>query len=592
MINRLNWAKPIDFFARRIHYVDHMAPVYMALSEEMRGEFYVHSSLVDYAKSKGIQAIGLSSMSANAPLTIAPDGDGPLVTCAYGDLVIAWHKQPHRPMIFMEHGVGITFNHPGYAGGRGSRDVASLFLDPNEHTRQLNAKAYPNIPGEVIGTPKMDALFNLTPSPFPKAEGEKLVVAISFHWDGRMVAPEAGNAFEHYKTILPALAVCEDFTLIGHAHPRNADVMQKVYANLGIEFVSDFEEVMKRADIYVNDCSSTMYEFCATGKPVIILNAPQFRHLPTEGIRFWEYTDIGPQVNEPEELLPAIQKMMTDPGAYELERGNAINDLYPYRGHAAERAAQMIEGFVKSKMPVCEHIETMGDHSVGIIYMAFGQKAADAVRKSMISLKTIGLDIPVCVVGDTAIQGVQFIEWKGESPYDASQPPNFQFRAGRVKPKLFDLSPFDYTLYVDADTEFVGDIRPGFALLDSVDIAVAEEIKTIGQLYNQPRAGWEINIQERDATIVEMGGADFKFLNSGVIFFRKSEIVKATFEEWHRQWLVWQQWDEQMALMRAIKKTAIIIRRLGVDWNAPHREQARVIFHNYGRGVVRSNVTA
>src|SRR4030066_73497 len=68
---------------------------------------------------------------------------------------------------------------------------------------------------------------------------------------------------------------------------------------------------MRMADLYVNDCSSTYIEFCVTGKPVIILNAPEFRRNVHLGIRFWEYTDVGPQVESGEELLSVISEQLS-----------------------------------------------------------------------------------------------------------------------------------------------------------------------------------------------------------------------------------------------------------------------------------------
>jgi len=254
-------------------------------------------------------------------------------------------------------------------------------------------------------------------------------------------------------------------------------------------------------------------------------------------------------------------------------------------------AAQVIEEFVASKGPVIHKIERVHDETIGILYMCFGSKAAAEVRKSMTSLRNLGVNIPVCVVGDTAVKGAQWIEWTGEYPFDASQRENFQFRAGRIKPHLVELTPFERTLYIDADTEFMSDIVKGFEFLDDHDLALAEELLTIGQLYNKERAGWEINIQERDQTIKELGGdANQKFLNSGVLFFRKSEQVRALFQAWGRQWLRYQQWDEQLALMRAMHECAVKYKALSVDWNHPHRNKARIIFHNYGRGVARTNV--
>jgi hypothetical protein len=614
-----NWAQPIDFFVRRSHFVDHLAPIWRAMNPMMRGAFYVPAYLKDHAIAKGVEPTVLKSRGVNNPMLVTPEGNGPLVVCAYGDLQIAHRKQPKRPMIYLEHGVGLSFNHPAYAGGKGVKRAVSLFLDPNEHVRAKNAKAFPHIHGEVIGTPKLDGV--LAPAPIalralppndrfvePSFRGRKPVVCIAFHWDGKVIAAEAGNALQHYKSVLGELARQNDFTLIGHGHPRIIDELEKIYNPLGIEVVRDFEEVMARADLYVNDCSSTMYEFCATGKPVIILNAPAFRRNVHTGIRFWEYADVGPQVNEAASLLTVIREQLSvcgldtreeqeratrPPDQYEVARARAVNDLYPYLGCAAERAAEVIQNFVTSKVPPLRTVEFVDGESIGILYMGFGAKAAAAISKSMASLRSIGLSIPVCVVGDTEVNGAQFIPWEGESPFDGTQLKNFQFRAGRVKPFLYGLSPYQRTLYIDADTEFISDIMPGFEMLRDCDMALAEEALSLGKLYNKPRAGWEINIAERDVTIAELGGDPHKkFLNSGVIFFRKSEAVDWLFAEWGTQWRRFEQWDEQLALMRAIVKCSLNYKALPIDWNHPHREKAKIIFHNYGRGVVRMNVAA
>jgi precorrin-6B methylase 2 len=228
--------------------------------------------------------------------------------------------------------------------------------------------------------------------------------------------------------------------------------------------------------------------------------------------------------------------------------------------------------------------------TVGIIYMAFGAKAAKGVEQSVASLRKLGLEFPVTVVGNNRVEGLGFREWQGQSPFDATQKPNFQFRAGRVKPFLYDYSPYDWTLYIDADTEFLQDITAGFRSLAEQDVAIAEERLTISQLYNKMQAGWEINIQEQRQTLREIGH-DERFLNSGVIFFRKGKKTKQLFEVWAREWQRYQQWDEQLALTRAIYQIkGLEVKRLDTDWNCPQRNDSKtiVIFHNYGRGVVRS----
>jgi hypothetical protein len=255
------------------------------------------------------------------------------------------------------------------------------------------------------------------------------------------------------------------------------------------------------------------------------------------------------------------------------------------------RAAEVIQEFVNSKMPALKKIDSVEGQSIGILYMGFGERAAMEIRRSMATLKDIGLEIPVCVVGDTPVEGAQFIQWEGQSPFDPEQRENFQFRAGRIKPFLYQITPFERTLYIDADTEFISNIMKGFELLSQYEMALAEELLSLGQLYNKPRAGWEINIQERNATIEELGGdPKKKFLNSGVLFFRKCPAVEALFDEWGRQWLRWQQWDEQLSLMRAMHQVKVHYKALDANWNHPHRNHAKIIFHNYGRGGARMNV--
>jgi hypothetical protein len=359
------WRKPVDFFARRPHFVDHMLPIWEAMQGE-RGRFYVPEIVAEHAIRKGISdVVPLRSTSLNNSIACAPDGTSPLLVAAYGDLQMAQRRSPQRPYIMMEHGVGLTpaKAHAGYAGGTGRRTRVGLFLAPNDFIRAKTARAIPGVPQVVIGTPKLDkwALtpsLTLTPSPSPdpgetvrdKGRGEqKPVVCISFHWNGEQVSKEASNAFMHYRDVLDELARVDDFKLIGHGHPKYMWFLEQEYQARGIEVVHDFEEVMERADLYVNDCSSTMYEFCVTGKPVVILNAPWFDRNAKLGIRFWDYTDIGPQVEAPSELLSAISSQLSAPQEYACTRNKMVHDLYPFLGCSAQRAAGAILGFAGGK---------------------------------------------------------------------------------------------------------------------------------------------------------------------------------------------------------------------------------------------------
>ena len=337
----------LDFFARRAHYIDHLAPVWNALPPARRGRFHIAQELESYAQQE-LQEPGLEIFKGGVPV-----GDNPILTAAYGDLnkVI---RNPDRRIITMEHGVTQGFGGAAYPNATiGNRDQVALALLPNGYVaRRLHAVRA--TPCEVIGTPKMDGWenlnwindypsFNSFPHEWPKKE---ITLAIAFHWGDRHASPpESGSAFEHYRRILPKLAA--RYHLIGHAHPLASPEYREAYERANIEYVGDFREVLQRADVYLNDLSSTMYEFLVTGKPVVILNAPWFRRDVQWGIRFWDYSDVGPMVEHPGELFDMIDRTLRDYGAICAEaRRQAVIDLYPYAGHAAIRAVEVLEGYL------------------------------------------------------------------------------------------------------------------------------------------------------------------------------------------------------------------------------------------------------
>jgi hypothetical protein len=590
----------VDFFAKRIHFLEHMLPIWKQLGER-QGEFYVSEELYRDCAGREFGADIVDIPRTANEIYDFPGNGNPIVTAAYGDLTDVLTaertlKQPRRIKMFMEHGAGFTFRngHPSYSGGNGERKHVDLFLNPNEYVSGANIRAYPDIPNVVIGCPKLDKRHQLVKEwQCP----ENPVIAVSFHWDCR-VALETRSAFPWFQSALPILA--KKYKVIGHGHPRNIAEMRPIFKRMGIEMVDDFEQVMDQADVYVNDASSTLYEFASLGKPVVVLNAPIYRRSVRFGLRFWEHADVGVNCDDAAHLVQAVDKALQNTPDQQQKRIMAVEAAYPVRGNAAQTAVNAIDSFLSAKpLPKLSDYARSGEpfthingKSIGIIYMAFGEKAALGVEASVRTLRRLGFQIPVTVVGSSKVRNADFIEWNGQSPFDADQKKNFQFRAGRVKPFLYDYSPYDYSLYIDADTEFMRDITPGFLMLDQHDIAIAEEMNPISKLYNKPLAGWEVNIEERDYTLQAIGH-DEKFLNSGVLFFRKSAAAEEVFKRWQAEWPRFSQWDEQLALTRAIYQVPELqVKRLAIDWNHPHRNKSRtvVIFHNYGRGDVRSNV--
>jgi hypothetical protein len=334
----------IDFLAFEPQFLDHLVPVWHATPEYVRGSFRVAEELLPRALAKGIPAQPENAhrlrVSSLPPRAMAPEEGPKAMVASIGDTKIG-RRLGYRNFAFMEHGAGQAYrgrgaleDHPSYAGGI-DREDTTLFLCPNDYSADLWRKAYPNALTSVIGCPKLDTLPAREPGPAP-------VVAISFHWPA-FTAPEANTALGHYLSALTGLG--KSYRTIGHAHPKGdwPDRMERLYKRSGIEFVPDFEDVCRRADVYVCDNSSTLFEFAATGRPVVVLNCPEYRKSAEHGLRFWEAADVGIQVEQPADLVEAIRTALEDHPIRQVAREKALDIVYAYRSGAAARAAAALE---------------------------------------------------------------------------------------------------------------------------------------------------------------------------------------------------------------------------------------------------------
>ena len=317
----------IDVLASAPHYADHLAAVFGALPEDVRGSFIAPRGPVSqYVRSLGIEPV---------ERTLRPN---PTLVASYGDLARAVGLRRSQ-LALMEHGAGQSYGgrhlssrHGSYAGGRG-RDAASLFLHPGDHPAARDRAAYPSARVEVVGSPVLDTL--------PAREGEKgRTVAFSFHFNGS-AAPEAKNAF---RWVWPTvIGLRERFELIGHGHPMLFDKgLRRLYIQAGIPAVRDFADVCRRADVYVCDNSSTLFMFAATGRPVVVMNPPWYDRNVDHGLRFWDAADVGVQCNDPADLGQCIDEALKDKPAQRKRREAALDLVYAYRSGAAQRAADVL----------------------------------------------------------------------------------------------------------------------------------------------------------------------------------------------------------------------------------------------------------
>lgn len=324
----------IDVVCGEPQMIDHCAPVFLGFPPERRGDFIVvKSGTTDFS----LDELDARARSRGVEPSRAGDRSRPVLVASWGDYKRVRKERAH--IIRMEHGIGQSFRdltHPSYAGGSNAEDVG-LFLTPNEHSADRWRRAYPRTPVAVVGSPHLDALPKRVPGPGP-------VVAVSFHW-GSVPSPrspiaEQFGSFYEYLAMLKPLA--HHFTVLGHGHPRDFRRFARVYQRAGIEPVRDFHEVLERADLYVCDTNSTLYEFASTGRDVVVVNGKHFRRDVIHGLRFdWgPVTNVGVQCDSPDDLIPAVRKALR--GGHTRARERALDIVYAYRSGAGKRAAEAI----------------------------------------------------------------------------------------------------------------------------------------------------------------------------------------------------------------------------------------------------------
>lgn len=356
----------LDAWVSESQYLDHLAPVWLALPAEVRGTLYALQS-VRVPPGLGQDLPGLVRGSER------PLGPDPVLVASWGD-----HQGvAPAPTVFLEHGAGQVYQDADngcYSGGRG-RERAVLFVVPSRRVAARNSARYPGTPNAIVGCPKLDR-YHLGQrcgaavarrAHNPEAVGSNPttatthggvagagsgsavgrqpgpVVCVSFHWnDATGGPPERRSAFQHYEPVLADLAATFPGA-IGHAHPRWLNQLAWPLERAGLRVVEHFDDVVAQADLYACDNSSTLYEFATLDRPVVVLNAPWFRREVDYWPRFWACADVGLQVDEPGHLVERVGLALADTAPMRTNRLRAVHDVYAHLdGKASERAAAAI----------------------------------------------------------------------------------------------------------------------------------------------------------------------------------------------------------------------------------------------------------
>ena len=189
----------------------------------------------------------------------------------------------------------------------------------------------------------------------------------------------------------------------------------------------------------------------------------------------------------------------------------------------------------------------------GVVTIAQGDNARNQAKAAIGMLKRVGFELPVAVIADRPVAGgAQHVYAEDQADDPGARWP---------KVNLDRISPFEHTLYMDADTRAM-----------SAEICVGFELLTDGwELVITPSANqgddwlWHVGDEEQELTEAEYG-ARIVVLQGGVFFFRKCEAVTRLFEAWRTEWLRYRDQD-QAALLRAMGQAPVKCWLLGRPFN-------------------------
>lgn len=196
----------------------------------------------------------------------------------------------------------------------------------------------------------------------------------------------------------------------------------------------------------------------------------------------------------------------------------------------------------------------------GVIYVAYGTGAIREAAASIKSLRKVHA-WPVSVISDKRIPGINHISRAKRS--DALSPGRW------AKTNLDLLSPYEHTLFLDADTRIRGKLDIGFSLLKR-----GWELVMIPSVSQGEQALGHLSEIDRLATRLEVPEA--LQLNTGVMWFRKTEAVKTFFASWRDEWQRFKGKD-QGALLRALVNNPLALCLLGRPYNG-----GAIVQHRFG----------
>ena len=192
----------------------------------------------------------------------------------------------------------------------------------------------------------------------------------------------------------------------------------------------------------------------------------------------------------------------------------------------------------------------------GIYVVAFGDPSRTCALRLMQSIKTHMPEVPIALCADRKIglEDVLIVQ------------PDSDIGGRRAKLKAYQLSPaeWDAVLYLDADTEVVGDIRFYFELIeDGWEFVICKDPHLMDTMHAFERRNNKVELRDTEKQLYTLHTLQY---NGGVWAFTRNKRVRAFFARWLAEWERYAGRD-QGALIRAMYTDPLKVYLLGNEWN-------------------------
>jgi hypothetical protein len=190
----------------------------------------------------------------------------------------------------------------------------------------------------------------------------------------------------------------------------------------------------------------------------------------------------------------------------------------------------------------------------GVIYVAYGAPYLAMAVVSLLSLRTTNPDVPVCIVTNVVREPPQKPWWRPDKGDQWIFQDDGTDRNRNAKTSVYQLSPFDLTLFLDCDTMVLGDLSPISGYLEYFDVLLSA-------VYNPDR-----NPKRKILDGKYHYTSDGHF-NSGVFGFRRGEEVETFFNLWNERFHALGYRLDQPALVEAYCLSKVRMFPLSFKWN-------------------------